>query len=1584
MKKFTLLFLTLTLVASSIQATDYVFRKKWDKSAYGNGGTTPSHLSSINYGMAYKGGDRLGGFSSGYGSSGIIYKTFKATDGIESASGWPGQTMPYDIGGGIGIDENGYFFVCNASYSTTNSCKIKVSRTAGSVYTYDVGSIPGLSPATTQSEGGTRVGYGIDVKRNSLGNGFLLITTSVSSYEKQEANTGVIYYPITGSDLAYPELGTPKKLVIPNLGVGVRVRIIDDTHFWIDGANTRPKLVTVTSWTTPTFTVAEFPLVTGGPNATVRTDVADFNFKGERFVLMGTDYVNHKAGVFKINSVTSTSISASNSIGEIGPLNTGSIAPHIISCATGVIDNSTNRKEAHLYVNSPNSGAISYIMEEAPAFNIIGTNGFPTSETVMTKTESATTGTLHFTYLLEEASAANPTFTIKHKNVLNADWHANNKLGATGLTNVTCTGCSLSGTTFTPSGDLANAGKSLKITVTYTDDLNNSTPTKVYAVKCEEVPYRITYDSKGGSNIGPQDYEVTTNLTLASSPTKYGYTFAGWKVKATKGSWTVGTVYSSNQNVGIGNYGFVTLEAQWTPNQHTLTLDPNGGSVTPTTYTGGYGTNVTIADATRTGYRFGGWLQTKTAYDATWAQVFYHYNNNGTILFTKSESDNLGTNSINDANKFSLFNVLDKLKYDATKYEFLLEYASKPGEYNRWTQTSNPVTTTESVTGYTVVDISWTESFWGGLAKSSSTNTFIDGSVNHDNWFYALGCNYNYQNGVPGAGSTENKYGRLWVRTADNFSNIGDSLTSALASDALTTDNKYIFRDEDATLKAIWMPNTYTVTYNGNGATGGSTANSSHIYNKPSALTTNGFTFDDHVFVGWSTTADGNVEYTDGQSVTNLTETHGATITLYAKWATAYRLHSGTGTTPECYSNELSYTGHFSLYHKEGNALTMQVKDEHDNWINLPGNIECSITNTVIKVKFTYATQILGTISEYTGDFFVRTAAANGGMDDYLNPYMDNKMSLLTGTAKYYWAKHANPQTAMKTIVGNLYNPQISATVCDGKELNDTSAIRVNYERTTNEVKMYQAKDKIASIGATNATIDSLMKCTFTLPTLTVGTFITTTTNITDMQAIAAELINTTLTGKRTRIVYDFATDSIFYSRLINNEMEEIDIANSDLVIVATDEATQTLFNPFYVANGRVIYERTFSNNKIWYWISLPYDVKISDVQGIPHYGTAWIMKKYNTQARANLSWGNDTTYWEILPVTATLNAHEGYLLGFENNYPMPSLLKFPSAYCSAKTTFNTTTSVTLPNYIGTHADKDFDANWHLVGSPLYSTSKVSGPEYIVTINATNTGYFYDRSSATTDLAPFTSFFVQYSGEENFTKQASAPSPAPLLQPKAMGDEEYYELVMTSPTYSEKTGIIMANDGSLNLYEQNKDLLMMDSWGKKYPQLYTCGASNKKMAFNHIAKATQTTLRVGIYVGQAETYTFSLSNKEVPAISVILRDKLLGIDTDLLLNDYTFNANTGYANSRFELIINRKADGTTGVLNTTDYAVQFTQNNGKLTISGVEPGTDIRLFDMAGRCIHQSKAQETTTLQSLPSGIYTAIVGTEAHKIVVK
>ena len=99
-------------------------------------------------------------------------------------------------------------------------------------------------------------------------------------------------------------------------------------------------------------------------------------------------------------------------------------------------------------------------------------------------------------------------------------------------------------------------------------------------------------------------------------------------------------------------------------------------------------------------------------------------------------------------------------------------------------------------------------------------------------------------------------------------------------------------RDQDGgtvTLYAQWKPITYTVTYKGNGATGGSTANSTHTYNVAKALTANGFTRTNYIFKGWNTKADGSgTSYTNKQSVMNLTSTNGATITLYAQWTPVY------------------------------------------------------------------------------------------------------------------------------------------------------------------------------------------------------------------------------------------------------------------------------------------------------------------------------------------------------------------------------------------------------------------------------------------------------------------------------------------------------------------------------------------------------------------------------------------------------------------------------------------------------------------------------------------------------------------------
>ena len=86
------------------------------------------------------------------------------------------------------------------------------------------------------------------------------------------------------------------------------------------------------------------------------------------------------------------------------------------------------------------------------------------------------------------------------------------------------------------------------------------------------------------------------------------------------------------------------------------------------------------------------------------------------------------------------------------------------------------------------------------------------------------------------------------------------------------------------TVHAKWAPNTYTVLYNKNGGSG-SMASSSHTYDVSQALRTNGFTKTGHTFDGWATSANGEVEYTDRETVVNLTPVIGATVTLYAKWA---------------------------------------------------------------------------------------------------------------------------------------------------------------------------------------------------------------------------------------------------------------------------------------------------------------------------------------------------------------------------------------------------------------------------------------------------------------------------------------------------------------------------------------------------------------------------------------------------------------------------------------------------------------------------------------------------------------------------
>ena len=120
---------------------------------------------------------------------------------------------------------------------------------------------------------------------------------------------------------------------------------------------------------------------------------------------------------------------------------------------------------------------------------------------------------------------------------------------------------------------------------------NTETGNKEYWAKWEINQYTITFDTAGGSAIAPITQDYGTAITAPADPTREGYTFEGWNPEIPA------TMPAEN----------LTITAQWTINQYTITFDTAGGSeIAPITQD--YGTPITApADPTRNGYTFVGW-----------------------------------------------------------------------------------------------------------------------------------------------------------------------------------------------------------------------------------------------------------------------------------------------------------------------------------------------------------------------------------------------------------------------------------------------------------------------------------------------------------------------------------------------------------------------------------------------------------------------------------------------------------------------------------------------------------------------------------------------------------------------------------------------------------------------------------------------------------------------------------------------------------------------------------------------------------------------------------------------------------------
>ena len=96
---------------------------------------------------------------------------------------------------------------------------------------------------------------------------------------------------------------------------------------------------------------------------------------------------------------------------------------------------------------------------------------------------------------------------------------------------------------------------------------------------------------------------------------------------------------------------------------------------------------------------------------------------------------------------------------------------------------------------------------------------------------------------------------------------------------------KYYFGTTDGVLTATQVPYSFTVVFDGNGATKGSMASRIQRVGTTYTLPGNTYTNTGYEFVGWNTLPDGTGDaYPNKGAVQNLSTVKGDTVTLYAQW----------------------------------------------------------------------------------------------------------------------------------------------------------------------------------------------------------------------------------------------------------------------------------------------------------------------------------------------------------------------------------------------------------------------------------------------------------------------------------------------------------------------------------------------------------------------------------------------------------------------------------------------------------------------------------------------------------------------------
>ena len=334
---------------------------------------------------------------------------------------------------------------------------------------------------------------------------------------------------------------------------------------------------------------------------------------------------------------------------------------------------------------------------------------------------------------------------------------------------------------------------------------------------------------------------------------------------------------------------------------------------------------------------------------------------------------------------------------------------------------------------------------------------------------------------------------------------------------------------------------------------------------------------------------------------------------------------------------------------------------------------------------------------------------------------------------------------------------------------------------------------------------------------------------------------------------------------------------------------------------------------KMFYWVSFPFDVNIDDVVGLGEYEGYWAVQFYNGPKRALQGLPDGTTGWEYVQKGETLKANVGYVVclnyrrltkdyGFTAGQGRKLSLYFPSASPVSPTDVKNQANITVT--LDEHPQGEKVAwnhwNWHLLGVPSYAnpgfrTTQGDVPFFYQYWHPTD-GYAAVASTEV-DFYAMHSYMVQYAGEIEWSKIVNtAPSGLAAKKNSSAIDKTMLRLELQQAGETvDKTYVQLRDEEGTEGFDLNLDLTKIINKGAN---IYSV-VNGDQMAGNVVPKEA-TTLPLGVVITEAGEYTLSMP-QGTSGMIVELVDYLTGTRTNLLLDDYTVTLTAGSYEGRFAL-----------------------------------------------------------------------------------